>query len=222
MIKFIDLYNDITGQAWSMFDGEIESSEEFEKTVTTSIQKALNNLWCSYSFPFREKTMTIKTKRGNATYLIPNGNIIRKKIKNSMVFAVKLDNDYLKYEPNYEVLDDVSGKPKYFYVKNDKMYLYPTPDDSYRIDVDYSSIYPARNSKGIPQATLIEEDDYIDIPVKYEQLFLSTLLPLAMTYLIASESDENYMGYKQQYDDAYKLLLIHTKGIDSDKTYGWK
>ena len=41
MIKYIDLYNDVTGQPWSMFDGDVESEDEFESTVKLSIQKAL-------------------------------------------------------------------------------------------------------------------------------------------------------------------------------------
>ena len=63
MITLIDLYNEITGQAWSMFDGDVEAQDEFETSVTTSIQKALSSIWCSYKFPFRNKTQNFKTKK---------------------------------------------------------------------------------------------------------------------------------------------------------------
>jgi len=220
-ITYLDLYNDMTGQAWSMFDGDVESIDEFEKSVTTSIQKALNNLWCSFDFPFREKTLIFKTRAGVASYNTPNGNIIKKKINHETVFAVNIDNNYLEYEPNYEILEDATGKPTSFYLKNDKLYLYPTPDNSYVVSVDYQSIYAAKTSNGIPKATLENETDYIDILPKYEQLFKSALLPFAMTYAIASEKDENYAGYMQQYKDAYKLLIKNTRGINKDKTKGW-
>ena len=68
----------MTGQAWSMFDGEVEAMDEFESSVTTSIQKALNSLWCSYKFPFRNKTMKFKTRSGVNQYSTPNGNIAQK------------------------------------------------------------------------------------------------------------------------------------------------
>ena len=220
-ITFLDLYNDMTGQAWSMFDGDVESMEEFEKSVTTSIQKALNNIWCSFAFPFREKTLTFKTKNGVAAYTKPTGNIIEKTISGQTIHCVKIDNTFLSYEPDYEILEDVSGKPDRFYIKNNKIYLYPQPDSVYVVDIDYLTIYPAKAQNGVPKNTLIKDTDYIDIPIEYEELFKSALLPFAMTYAIASEKDENYSGYMQQYKDAYKLLVKNTKGINKDKIIGW-
>ena len=221
-IKFIDLYNSITGQAWSMFDGEVEAQDEFETSVTTSIQKALSALWCSYDFPFRNKTYTFKTKSGKESYAAPNGNIAQKTINHKKVYGVKYDKTYLKYEPNYETLEETTGEPEYFYVKNDNIYLYPTPDDVYKIEIEYWTIFAAKDNRGISKANLENENDYIDISEKYEDLFKNALLPLAMTYLIASESDENFSSYKKQYDDAYKILIKFTRGINIDKTIGWR
>lgn len=221
-ITYLDLYNDMTGQAWSMFDGDVESIDEFEKSVTTSIQKALNNLWCSFDFPFREKTLTFKTKTGVAAYSTPNGNIVKKAVNGQQVHVVKIGNTFLEYEPDYETLEEASGQPDRFYLKNDKIYLYPTPDANYTVDIDYMTLYTAKAANGLSKATLENQTDYIDIPAKYEVLFKSALLPFAMTYAIASESDENYSGYMQQYKDAYKLLIKHTTGIKQDKIIGWK
>lgn len=221
-IKFIDLYNDITGQAWSMFDGEVESEDEFEKSVTTSIQKALNNLWNSYDFPFREKTFNVKTKAGISNYNTPNGNIIKKTVRGKVNYGIKCNGKFLQYMPDYEIQEEKIGQPEYFFIKNDKIYLYPTPDNIYKITIDYNSIYAAKTFNGIPKATLENEDDCIDIPVKYEQLFKSALLPLAMTYTIASTSDENFAGYQKQYEDAYKILIEYSTGINIDKTIGWR
>lgn len=221
-IKLIDLYNEITGQAWSMFDGDVEAIDEFEKSVTTSIQKALGNLWNGYDFPFREKTLSFRTKVGKIAYQTPNGNIIRKTIKNKTVYMVKLGNKFLSYNPDCEIFDEESGEPEYFYLKNDEICLYPIPDSTYTITVDYNTIFAARSKTGMSKATLEAEDDYIDIPAKYERVFLNALLPFAMTYAIASETDENYSGYMKQYKDAYKILLNETKGINKEKIIGWK
>ena len=221
-ITFKDLYNSVTGQAWSMFDGEVEAQDEFESAVTSSIQKALSALWCSYDFPFRNKTYIFKTKAGKNSYTAPNGNIAQKSINHQKVYGVKYDNTFLKYEPNYEILEEMIGEPEYFYIKNDNIYLYPTPDSIYKIEVEYWTIFTSKDNRGISKSTLEDEDDYIDIPAKYETIFKNALLPLSMTYLIASEADENYSGYKQQYDEAYKILLKFTRGINIDKTIGWR
>lgn len=222
MITLIDLYNDITGQAWSMFDGDVEAQDEFESSVTSSIQKALSAIWCSYKFPFRNKTQTIKTKKGVATYTTPNGNIAQKTINNKKVYSIKIGKEYLQYEPNYELLEDKEGKPEKFYYKNDNLYLYPTPDDSYTVEVEYWTIFAACDEDGTSKATLEEENDYIDIPEKYEHLFKMALMPLAMVYAIASETDENNSGYQKQYDNAYKNLIEFSRGIDIEKRIGWR
>ena len=222
MITFIDLYNDITGQAWSMFDGEIEAKDEFEVNVTTSIQKALSMLWNSYKFPFRYKTQVLKTRAGKNEYSSPNGVITTKVLKGDKVYCVKYNNTFLTYDTSCEIEEDKGGEPTSFYIKNDNIVLFPTPDDVYTIKLDYLSFYPACDSEGTEKATLQEEDDYLNISEKYEVLFKNTLMPLAMTYLIASEQDENYSAYWQQYKLALANLLEATQVIDYSKSIGWR
>lgn len=212
----------MTGQAWSMFDGEVEAMDEFESSVTTSIQKALNSLWCSYKFPFRNKTMKFKTRSGVNQYSTPNGNIAQKILKNKKVYGVKIGKNYLEYEPDFETLEDETGTPEKFYVKNDKLFLYPTPDDSYDVEIEYWTIFAACDEDGNSKATLEVDTDYIDIDEKYESIFKAALLPLCMVYAIASDSDENHSGYQRQYEDAYKILVEFTRGIEIDKRMGWR
>ncbi|MCM1296183.1 MAG: hypothetical protein NC311_11635 [Muribaculaceae bacterium] len=221
MITYIDLYNEMTGQAWSMFDGEVEAVDEFETSVTTSIQKALNTLWNSYKFPFREKTKNIRIKGGNNIYSTPSGNIIKKSINGKKRYLVKIDKTYLEYDDSIELLEDEAGTPEKFTIKNDKIYLYPIPDKNYTLEVEYWSIFSACDENGTSKATLEEEKDYIDISEKYENLFKMALLPLCMMYAISSETDEYYSGYKKQYEDAYKILIEYTKSIDKEKRIGW-
>lgn len=212
----------MTGQAWSMFDGEVEAMDEFESSVTTSIQKALNSLWCSYKFPFRNKTMKFKTRSGVNQYSTPNGNIAQKILKNKKVYGVKIGKNYLEYEPDFETLEDETGTPEKFYVKNDKLFLYPTPDDSYDVEIEYWTIFAACDEDGNSKATLEVDTDYIDIDEKYESIFKAALLPLCMVYAIASDSDENHSGYQRQYEDAYKILVEFTRGVEIDKRIGWR
>ena len=42
-----------------------------------------------------------------------------------------------------------------------------------------------------------------------------------MLYAIASESDENYSGYKEQYERAYKILLDYTSGLKKERKVFW-
>ena len=221
-ITFLDLYNEVTGQAWSMFDTDAEGESDFETSVTSSIQKALNTLWCSYKFPFRNKKKTFKTKSTREYYSLPNGNIAQKIVNSKKVYGVKIGSSFLEYEPDYETLDEDTGTPEKFYVKNDTLYLYPAPDGVYTVNIEYWTIFAACDENGNSKATLEEETDYINIPEKYEYLFKAALLPLCMVYAIADDSDENHSGYKRQYDDAYKILIDYARGIELDKRIGWR
>lgn len=214
-LTFKFLYNEITGQAWSMFDGDIENKDDFETTVTTSIQKALSDLWFSYEFEFRKLTKTIKTKPNVVEYNLPNGQIGTVDNK----FNVKYDDKFLDYiwEPDKEQ----TGEPESFYLENNKFCLYPTPDNNYIVKIGYLSMSPAKNKDDEEIPNLSEDDDYINIDEKYEDLFKNTLLPLAMMYLIASESDENYSAYAWQYERAFKKLKKQTQSIKKERVIGW-
>lgn len=212
-LTFIDLYNDITGQAWSMFDSETENKEEFEKSVTTSIQKALTHLWFEYEYEFRKKYKKLTTRVNKIDYALPFGQIDNK--------DVYCENETLCYLANNKGLEDKIGKPEYFYIIKNKICLYPVPDNVYIIDVGYLSMLPACDKFGEEKANLIEETDYINIDETYEDLFKNTLLPLAMMYLIASESDENYSAYQWQYENALKKLKKNTSVVKKERVIGW-
>lgn len=226
-LTLLDLYNDITGQAWSMFDSEVEDEDEFEQNVMTSIRKALSDLWNSYDFPFKERTYLFSTKDGNASYSIPDAatenNVVQTRVNGKVCHSIFCNNKPLKYDSDCRFKEPVYGEPEYFYFKQEKIYLYPIPDDKYKVTIDYMSLYPALDESNNEIATLEHETDYINIPEKYIELFECTLMPLAMwKYLITDESDENSEGYKIQYDRAYKRLIKACRGIDSDKTIGWR
>lgn len=220
-LTFIKVYNEVTGQAWSMFDSDVGSEDEFEKSVTTSIQKALSALWNSYKFPFRYKTAKLKTKVGTTKYYIPAGKILKKTVEHSKTYDVICNKKYLRYDPDIEVLEEKAGEPEAFCKKGNKILIYPTPDAIYEVEIGYLSFNAACDDDGISKANLEAEDDYIDIDEEYQDLFLKALMPLAMTYLIASKEDENYSSYQEQYNAAYKILLDFCKGIEKDKTIGW-
>lgn len=222
MITFLDIYNKITGQAWSMFDSEVEDKDEFETTVTTSIQKALSALWNSYKFTFRDKKYTLKTVAGKAEYSRPNGNIVKKTVGGRSVYGIRYGKNFLSYNPDYEILEEKEGEPESFCMLNDKICIYPTPDKVYDLNVEYLSFEAACDKDGNTKFNLEEDTDYINIEEQYEDLFEKALMPLAMTYLIASETDENFSQYYAQYETAYKNLIEYCRGADIDKTYGWK
>ena len=112
-------------------------------------------------------------------------------------------------------------KPVGFYVSNENIYLYPTPDDSYTVNLEYLTLAIGEDDFGTAIYFLQNDEDAINIPEKYENIFKNALITKSMLYAIASETDENYSGYKEQYDKAYKILINYTSGLEKERKVYW-
>ena len=220
-LTFLDIYNEVAGQAWSMYDGDAESVDEMESALKSSINKALSEIWCSYPFPFRIKTLTIATREGVNEYETPNGNILKKTVSGTQVYSIRIGTDYLEYLDDYETFEVKSDKPTGFYISNENIYLYPTPDSVYTVTIEYLTLAIGEDDFGTAIYSLQKEEDAINIPEKYENIFKNVLITKSMLYAIASETDENYSGYKEQYDKAYKILLNYTSGLEKERRVYW-
>lgn len=220
-LTFLDIYNDVAGQAWSMYDGDAESVDEMESALKSSINKALSELWCSYPFPFRIKNMSLVTREDVNEYATPNGNILKKTVLGKQVYSIRIGKNYLEYLDEFETLETKSGIPTGFYVSNENIYLYPTPDKAYTVNIEYLTLAIGEDDFGTAVFSLVNDEDTIDIPEKYENIFKNALITKSMLYAIASESDENYSGYKEQYERAYKILLDYTSGLKKERKVFW-
>ena len=220
-LTFLDIYNDVAGQAWSMYDGDAESVDEMESALKSSINKALSELWCSYPFPFRIKNMSFVTREDVNEYATPNGNILKKTVLGEQVYSIRIGKNYLEYLDEFETLETKSGTPTGFYVSNENIYLYPTPDKAYTVNIEYLTLAIGEDDFGTAVFSLVNDEDTIDIPEKYENIFKNALITKSMLYAIASESDENYSGYKEQYERAYKILLDYTSGLKKERKVFW-
>ena len=208
----LDLYNEAASQPWSMFDNDAESTDDFDPALISSINKALVEIWCSYPFDFRIKKTIILTQKYYNKYKLPNGSIIQKNTNNGEQYAVTLNKKYLELIENPDSLDGECGKPAGFFIKNNSIAFYPIPDKMYRVNIEYASFAVGVDENDQPVYALRVDTDSIDIPEKYEQLFINAVISKAMMYALASVSDENYSGFSVQYEKAYKLLIKASGG----------
>ena len=208
-LTFLDLYNECAGQPWSMYDNDVQSSEEFETAMKISINKAVSYLWNLYPWKFRLNNIKIKTKPNKTKYVLPDGTIAKKTIVGTKKHCVRYEGDYLEYAPNYTVLDEEFGEPKEFYVDGDDLYIYPTPDDVYVLSIDYFSAPIGIKEDGTEIYELVDDTDQLNIPEKYETYFKNAVISKAMLYAITDQSDENDSGYREQFNDALNVLRTY-------------
>ena len=206
-----------------MFDNDAETKDDFESSMRISINKAISHLWNKYNWSFKEREKTFKTQIGKSSYKKPNGQIKVKYISGEKIYGIRYNKTYLDYISNPEILDNEKGVPTSFYLKNNKLYLYPTPDKVYDITVEYDLIPYALNKDEEEIFRLENDDDYINIPELYEELFKNCVISKAMIYALADHSDENHSGYTQQYEESLDILLKFCDGDGglTDKKIGW-
>ena len=220
-ITFLELYNECAGQPWSMYDSDAVSLDDLESALRISINKACSYLWNYQPWSFRKRTQRIKTRENKIDYDLPIGLLQRKTISGTQKYGVKYNGKYLPYLDDYEEMEESIGEPEYFYIDGDKLYIYPTPDDSYTITLNYLTLTYAQNEDEEDVYSFTSDTDILNIPEQYEQLFVNCLISLAMMYAIADETDENYAGYLKQYEDALAILVKYCNTKINERSFVW-
>ena len=220
-ITFLEIYNECAGQPWSMFDSDAESMEDLESSLRISINKACSYLWNLQPWTFRKKSQRITTRENKAEYNLPIGLLQRKTVNGTQKYGVKYNGKFLPYLDDYEEADERTGEPEYFYIDGDKLYIYPTPDDSYVVTLNYLSLTYAQNEDEEDVYSFTNDTDTLNVPEQYEQLYVNCLISLSMMYAIADETDENYSGYQKQYEDALATLIKYCNTKINERSFVW-
>ena len=214
-LTLLDLYNTAASQEWAMYDNDAISDSEFEDSFVLAINKSIIEILASYDFPFRERTHLILTIPKMDAYDLPSG-LIKKDLNGK--YAVKYNSELLNFVENPLDLDSKMGIPDSFYIKNDKIVLYPIPQEKGLVTIDYMTLAIGENAEGEEIFALKKDSDILSVPVYLEELMKEAIITRTMLNTIASESDENYSAYLRQANKAYKLLIKYSKGVGQDKT----
>ena len=212
-LTLLDIYNNVTGQSWSVFDTDIETQEEFDSGVLTSIQKALNVLWHSHNFSFRLKRKEIRINKGKNVYVKPAGMIKKNGVK--LIDEDKITTLKEIQEPTESSL--TLKKPEGFYILSDKIILDKVPDKNYTITIDYYTSKLGINNENVGIYNLKNLDDRLDIPEQFEDLFLRALSTKSMVNSIASVTSRNFQPFINEFVENYRTLILQTAGVEHDK-----
>jgi len=220
-LTFINLYNECAGQPWSMFDSDAETVDDLESALRISINKAISYLWNYQPWSFRVSKQTLKTRSGKDYYEVPEGMITKSTKNNEVKYGVRYNGAVLEYEDNPDELESKTGEPESFWIEGEYIYIYPTPDDAYKIELTFLLLPYGLDKDENYVYELSADDDYVNIPEKYEKIFQNCLISLAMMYAIADENDENYSGYQRQYEDALAVLFKYCRDKIQDRRVTW-
>lgn len=206
-LKLLDLYNSAASQEWAMYDSDAASDSEMENSLVLAINKAICEIYFSHNFPFRERIHLIMTIPHIDEYDAPSG-LIKQSVNGN--YYVKCGSLNLDYISDFSGLSPCCGKPKGFYINNDKIIFYPTPHEKELIAIDYYTLVIGESSSGEELYSLKNASDILMIPPYLEEIAREAVITRTMLNSIASESDENYSAYKKQADKAYRLLVKYS------------
>ncbi len=214
-LTLLDLYNTAASQEWAMYDNDAVSDAEFEESLVIALNKAILEIYMSHDFNFRDRTHLILTIPRVNAYTLPSGLI--KRDANGK-YLVKHNSSKLRFIEDASDLTPKTGMPEAFYIKRDKIVLYPTPIEKGIVTIDYLTLTIGENAEGDEIYSLQKDSDALSVPIHLEALMKEAIITRTMLNTIASETDENFSAYKKQADKAYKLLVKYSKGVGLDKS----
>lgn len=213
-LTLLDLYNSTASQEWAMYDNDAISDTEFEDSLVLALNKSIMEIYSSYPFSFRERTHLILTLPKVNEYDMPTGLIMR---NSKGEHLVKYNSSLLKLIEEPECICANDGMPNGFYIKNNKLVLYPVPQEKGLVTIDYLTLVIGETIEGKEIYTLKNDNDSLLVPTYLEELMKEAIITRTMINTIASETDENFAAYKAQADRAYKMLIKYARGVQIDK-----
>lgn len=204
-----DIYEEVTTQAWSIFDSDITELEDDDAGVISTIKKALNELWNAYDYPFKLKYKNYTVSSKNNSFSKPVGKIA------NIYYVDETGAEFELYNGCDGKVDNRIGDPEEYYIKYGKVFIKPVQETACNIKVDYYSRYPVLSEDGEQQFNFKELTDYIDIKEEYEDLFLKALITRTMA-IYPHPNQLIHQTYVMQAEESYNALVeasdVNAKG----------
>lgn len=186
----------------------IETSNKKYNLILEEINNTLEDFFLNDAHNFRRKSSTFNTVVNQQTYTNVDGLILKDGflIKND-----DLSKSKLLYSHDYEqfLLNSTSstGKPQYYTIFNDKIWLLDIPDKIYEITVLYDTDSWAKTTLGVEKKVLELETDEPNFPEKYH-----TILKYGALMRLYYNNNEKLAKYTQLYNNKLKQISTESRG----------
>lgn len=198
------LLTELGNRAWSGFnkDDMVWGSDDAIQ-AQTELNVALRYLINLEDFPFRAKEQTLNTSKGAKNYSSPEGQI-------TTIYNVDDLSELTFIGDNSKYNKETTGKPQSFWIDynnpNQKIRLYPIPDDKYSFKVVYNQFMPVLSADNETKFEFTKEDDIINMPQSLEYLFMDCLVLRTMQTNNKDQQDENYVPTINEFNEAWRVF----------------
>ena len=194
-------------------DMEDTTSEEF-LSLRRVQQGAHNELSNREDFPFSKYTKVIQLSKGTNTYTMPEGRIVKVRITDgSNISELKYDNDLSMHT-------QTSGKPNLFTVtyNPNKIKLYPTPDKTYTVSIDYISTKNVILTSG-EYSYNIEVGSTLRMPEQYQHLYFDALEYYVLAENLRKVTSTRYAPTLEIFNEKWKVFLRGCTTVEADTIF---
>lgn len=172
-----------------------------------ALNRALMQVWNeSANFDFRYKKITFPTVVGQAEYDMPIGYIKDNGVR------ISGNTSPLRYESNYELVNQVLGEPYRYWIENNKIVLDPIPKTIKTVSVKYRNKYPVVSDLSVEKLRFDNATDVLNIDERVEIEFIECLGHKTNILLNADPNDEDYFEHSKNYSTALSILKQIDRG----------
>lgn len=194
-------------------DMQDTTSEEFisMRRVQQGCHTELTN---REDFPFNKYTKTIQLSKNQALYSLPEGRVLEVKIN------VGNDVNKLLYAQDIDLFGTSTGTPNLYSVKYNptKLKLFPVPDKSYNLSVEYNSTKNVILTNGDYSYT-IEIGSTLRMPEQFQHLYFDALEYYVLATNMRKQSNPRWQPTLEIFRQRWNTFLRGSKAIDSETMF---
>lgn len=191
-------------------DMQDTTSEEFisMRRVQQGCHSELSN---REDFPFNKYTKTIQLSKNQNAYSLPEGRVLEVKINigNSV--------NKLLYAQDIDLLGTSTGTPDVYSVSYNptKLKLFPVPDKSYNLSVEYNSTKNVILTNGDYSYT-IETGSTLRMPEQFQHLYFDALEYYVLATNMRKQSNPRWQPTLEIFRQRWSTFLRGSKVTDSE------
>lgn len=191
-------------------DMQDTTSEEFisMRRVQQGCHSELSN---REDFPFNKYTKTIQLSKNQNAYSLPEGRVLEVKINigNSV--------NKLLYAQDIDLLGNSTGTPNIYSVSYNptKLKLFPVPDKSYNLSVEYNSTKNVILTNGDYSYT-IETGSTLRMPEQSQHLYFDALEYYVLATNMRKQSNPRWQPTLEIFRQRWNTFLRGSKVTDSE------
>ena len=194
-------------------DMEDTTSEEF-KSMRRVQQGCHTELTNREDFPFNKYTKTIQLSKGQSSYSLPEGRIVKVKISNGS------NINELPYKEDISLLGGAVSMPDRFTVtyNPNKIKFYPTPDKSYNVSIDYVStknVLLTDNSYSYN----IQIGSTLKMPEQFQHLYFDALEYYVLATNMRKQSNPRWQPTLDIFEKKWQTFLRGCTTVESETRF---